>query len=62
MPRSASQSKGGIAKAFIAAFPFAISVPIAKLFLVGVGPPWLAACLYLGSGIGLALRIMLSRK
>ena len=51
-----SQSKGGIAKAFIAAFLFAISVPIAKLFLVGVGPQWVAACLYLGSGIGLTLQ------
>ena len=49
-------------QSLIAAFLFAISVPIAKLLLAGVGPQWLAAFLYLGSGIGLALQTMLSRK
>ncbi len=57
-----SPYRAGIAKALVAALLFAISIPVAKLFLGEMRPQWLAAWLYLGSGVGLAIRAWLSRR
>jgi drug/metabolite transporter (DMT)-like permease len=45
----------GIAAALAAALLFGTAAPLAKLLLADVGPWLLAALLYLGSGLGLAL-------
>lgn len=41
--------------AVLAAALYAVSIPVAKLFLTDVSPLMLSALLYLGSGIGMAL-------
>jgi drug/metabolite transporter (DMT)-like permease len=56
LPLRTQQNKSGIGQALVASFLFAISIPVAKFFLNGMRPQWLAASLYLGSGAGLALR------
>ena len=48
--------------ALTAALLFGLGTPLAKLLLANVPPLMLAALLYLGSGIGLALLRMLLRK
>ena len=45
----------GVWAALAAAMLFGAGAPIAKILLAGVGPWMLAALLYLGSGLGLAL-------
>jgi hypothetical protein len=51
----------GVAAALGAALLFGASTPLAKLLLGEVAPWLLAGLLYLGSGIGLALLLALSR-
>ena len=41
--------------ALLAAFLYALSSPISKLLLEFIGPTLMAACLYLGAGLGLLL-------
>ena len=41
--------------ALLAAFLYALSSPISKLLLKFIGPTLMAACLYLGAGLGLLL-------
>lgn len=52
----------GSVYALTAALLFGLGTPLAKLLLANVPPLMLAALLYLGSGIGLALLRMLLRK
>lgn len=49
--------RGGVASALVAAALFGASTPFAKLLLGEVSPVALAAALYLGSGVGLAVWI-----
>ena len=51
----------GVAYALSAALLFGLGTPLAKLLLVAVHPLMLAALLYLGSGLGLALWRLLRR-
>jgi drug/metabolite transporter (DMT)-like permease len=57
-----SQEKAGIVHALSAAFLFGISIPIAKHLLGAVPAQWLAGLLYLGSGLGLAVRTWIAPK
>ncbi len=52
----------GVGYALSAALLFGLGTPLAKLLLANVHPLMLAALLYLGSGIGLALLRMLRRE
>ena len=47
--------------ALLAAALFATSAPLAKVLLEGTGPVTLAGLLYLGSGLGLALLMVVRR-
>jgi drug/metabolite transporter (DMT)-like permease len=47
--------------ALIAAALFGASTPFAKLLLGGMSPQWLAGLLYLGSGVGLGVWMLLRR-
>ena len=57
-----SQEKAGIVHALSAAFLFGISIPIAKHLIGAVPAQWLAGLLYLGSGLGLAVRTWIAPK
>ncbi len=48
--------------AFLAAVFYAINVPVSKLLLQNVGAATMAALLYLGAGIGIALLSLVNRK
>lgn len=55
----------GIGYAVLAAALYAVSIPLAKLFLADISPLMLSALLYLGSGVGMAafgLFLKLCRK
>ena len=52
----------GVVYALSAALLFGLGTPLAKLLLANVSPLMLAALLYLGSGIGLALLRMVRRE
>jgi drug/metabolite transporter (DMT)-like permease len=54
-PRAHILSQPGVAAALVAAALFGAGTPLAKLLLADVSPWMLAALLYLGSGLGLAL-------
>jgi drug/metabolite transporter (DMT)-like permease len=54
-PRAHILSQPGVAAALAAAALFGAGTPLAKWLLEGVSPWMLAALLYLGSGVGLAL-------
>ena len=49
----------GVLYALAAAILFGASTPFAKLLLDGVGPVLLAGLLYLGSGVGLSVWLVL---
>ena len=48
--------------AFLAAVFYAINVPISKVLLQHVGPPTMAALLYLGAGIGIGIMSLFNKK
>ena len=48
--------------ALLAAFFYAINVPMSKLLLNNVGPTMMAAFLYLGAGIGISCISIMSKK
>jgi len=60
---SAQQSRDwkGPALALAAAALFGASTPFSKMLLRELSPPWLAGLLYLGSGVGLALWMLVRR-
>ena len=51
-----------IAYALLAAFFYAINVPVSKLMLREVGPTTMAALLYLGAGIGIGILSLFNKK
>jgi drug/metabolite transporter (DMT)-like permease len=55
-------ARGGVGLALVAAVLFGLSAPAAKLLLRGVAPQLLAGLLYLGSGLGLLLVWISSRR
>jgi drug/metabolite transporter (DMT)-like permease len=55
------QNQPGIAAALSAAILFGASVPLAKLLLGGIAPWMMAGLLYLGSGLGLGLVLLIRR-
>ena len=48
-------AKTGIVFAVLAAALYAVNIPLSKSLLEQVGPTMMAALLYLGAGLGLAL-------
>ena len=48
--------------AFLAAFFYAINVPLSKILLENVGPTTMAALLYLGAGIGISILSLINKK
>ena len=53
---------GAILYALLAAVFYAVNVPLSKLLLEDIGPTMMAAFLYLGAGIGIAVMSLMSRK
>ena len=51
-----------ILSAFLAAVFYAINIPASKVLLRDVGPTTMAALLYLGAGIGIAILSLLSTQ
>lgn len=51
-----------IVYAILAAVFYAVNVPVSKLLLKAVGPATMAALLYLGAGIGIAILSLFNRK
>ncbi len=52
----------GIAAAMLAALAFALTIPITKVVIAGTSPWLLAGILYLGSGLGLTVSLLASRR
>src|SRR5262245_27418131 len=61
LPESIENNRAGPTLALIAAALFGLSTPLAKLLLGHLEPVLLAALLYLGSGVGLSVWLVLRR-